>query len=229
MISCNPTITLFPPTPIFAPSILSLPTGSHQFVLLSLLLFFVLFAALLYFSDSTYRWHHTVFVFVCLAYCTQPNALECPVPKQSVAPLVKTLQGPSCKPPTMHPVWSSRAASESSSYHAPSLSRQPRQPLSLRCPNLLPSFELLQNILPHIFTRVLLFCFLFYWLGTRCEMQPLRYVCTGHSTVHKCDTVSYRIYRIVRNISYNTVLYCRHNVDQQIPRSCLLEWKRCAC
>ena len=32
--------------------------------------FFVLFTTLLYFLDSTYKWYHTMFVFLCLTYFT---------------------------------------------------------------------------------------------------------------------------------------------------------------
>ena len=38
--------------------------------------FFVIFISLLYFLDSTYKWYHTVFVFLYLTYFTWQNTLQ---------------------------------------------------------------------------------------------------------------------------------------------------------
>ena len=38
--------------------------------------FFAIFTDLLYFYDSTHKWHHTVYVFLCLPYFTKHNTLQ---------------------------------------------------------------------------------------------------------------------------------------------------------
>ena len=77
-ISYNPVITFFSLYPYIAPP--SFPLLASVFSisvnLLSLCFFFVLITSWLYFLDSTYKWYHTVFVFLCLTYFMKHNALQ---------------------------------------------------------------------------------------------------------------------------------------------------------
>ena len=59
-------ILLIPPTPLWQPLVFSL----------QLCFCFVMFVHLFYFLDSTYKWNHMVFVFLCLTYFTWHNALQ---------------------------------------------------------------------------------------------------------------------------------------------------------
>ena len=64
------SLYLLIPYPYIAPH--PLPTSNHWFVLCTYesAPFFVIFTSLLYFLYSTYKWYHTVFLFLCLIYFT---------------------------------------------------------------------------------------------------------------------------------------------------------------
>ena len=66
--------------PNFAPHPTPLPRQVQATVVCSLLLWvcfcFIIFIHLSYFSDTTYKWKHTAFIFLCLAYFTKHNILQ---------------------------------------------------------------------------------------------------------------------------------------------------------
>ena len=60
--------------PYLAPSLSPLVTTSLFSISVSLFLFCYIHS--FYFLDSTYKWYHTVFVFLCLTYFTEHNTLQ---------------------------------------------------------------------------------------------------------------------------------------------------------